>query len=103
VSHLPVDTATRLAIVFAVDDYVRGFATRELEDHAERAFAGEGDEEWQRSVGPYLRELLASDDYPHVAAVFAEGAERMDEERRFEFGLDCLLDGIAARLRAENA
>jgi len=39
--------------------------------------------------------------FPHMVAMIAEGihpdaAETRDE--RFEFGLDCLLDGIAARL-----
>jgi AcrR family transcriptional regulator len=95
VSHLSVDTATQLAIVFAVDDYVRGFATRELE---ERATGTERDEEWQEAVAPYMRDVLASGDYPHLAAVIGDGQYFRDEGARFAFGLQCLLDGIAARL-----
>ncbi|ACU71642.1 transcriptional regulator, TetR family [Catenulispora acidiphila DSM 44928] len=42
--------------------------------------------------------LLANGDYPRYERSLHEGAPRHDEQARFEFGLDCLLDGIAARL-----
>jgi hypothetical protein len=37
-------------------------------------------------------------DYPSYRRFACEGTPRDDEQARFEFGLDCLLDGIAARL-----
>ena len=96
-SHLPVDAATQLAIVFAVDDYVRGFVTRELEE-AGGPQGGVDEREWQDSVAPYMREVLESGDYPNLAAMIAARGYEMEDADRFAFGLQCLLDGIAARL-----
>ncbi|NUP49471.1 MAG: TetR/AcrR family transcriptional regulator [Catenulispora sp.] len=42
--------------------------------------------------------LLTNGDYPLYERSLREGAPRPDEQARFEFGLDCLLDGIAARM-----
>ncbi|NUR59050.1 MAG: TetR/AcrR family transcriptional regulator [Catenulispora sp.] len=42
--------------------------------------------------------LLANGEYPRYERSLREGAPRPDEQARFEFGLDCLLDGIAARI-----
>ena len=49
----------------------------------------------------FIDRIRASGRYPHMAAVIEAGIdpdapETRDE--RFEFGLDCLLDGIEARL-----
>lgn len=42
--------------------------------------------------------LLTNGEYPLYERSLREGAPRPDEQARFEFGLDCLLDGIAARI-----
>jgi AcrR family transcriptional regulator len=97
VGHVGVDAATQLAIVFAVDDYVRGFVTRELEE-AGGPQGGGDDREWQESVGPYMREILASGEYPNLAAMIEGRGYQIDSDTRFSFGLQCLLDGIAARV-----
>jgi AcrR family transcriptional regulator len=102
VSHLDADAATQLAIVFAVDDYVRGFVTRELEEVGGPQGSVD-DREWQESVAPYMREILASGDYPHLAAMVTGRGYEMDSDTRFSFGLECLLDGIAARLPSAPA
>lgn len=44
-----------------------------------------------------MRALLRTGHYPAYEHYIAEGT-RHDEAARFDFGLDCLLDGIAARL-----
>ena len=46
--------------------------------------------------------LLAHGDYPRYERTVREGGPRHDEQARFEFGLDCLLDGIAARLSGKT-
>jgi AcrR family transcriptional regulator len=102
VSHLDADATTQLAIVFAVDDYVRGFVTRELEEIGGPQ-GGADDREWQESVAPYMREILESGDYPHLAAMIAGRGYEIDSDTRFSFGLQCLLDGIAARLPSAPA
>jgi AcrR family transcriptional regulator len=102
VSHLDIDVTTQLAIVFAVDDYVRGFVTRELEE-AGGPQGGADEREWQESVAPYMREILASGEYPNLAAMIEGRGYQIDSDTRFSFGLQCLLDGIAQRLPHETA
>ena len=88
--------------MFAVDDYVRGFVTRELEEAG--GPQGSADErEWQESVAPYMREIMAGGDYSHLSAMIAERGYQIDSDPRFPFGLECLLDGIAARLPGDPA
>ena len=44
--------------------------------------------------------------YPRIARLIEAGIDPDDPEtrdERFEFGLDCVLDGIAARLQASRA
>jgi AcrR family transcriptional regulator len=48
-----------------------------------------------------LNWLLDAGDYPIYERSVREDVPRGDEQARFEFGLDCLLDGIAARLSRE--
>jgi hypothetical protein len=56
-------------------------------------------EQWQHSVGPYIRGVIDSGAYPHLARSIVEGDDPPDGER-FEFGLACVLDGLAARAAA---
>ncbi|MFC8966505.1 TetR/AcrR family transcriptional regulator C-terminal domain-containing protein [Streptomyces sp. NPDC057094] len=58
---------------------------------------GLSEEEWQRSVGPYITEVLAAGEHPMLARRIIE-AEELDPDVEFTFGLDCVLDGLAARL-----
>ncbi|MFG3166292.1 TetR/AcrR family transcriptional regulator C-terminal domain-containing protein [Streptomyces sp. NPDC048200] len=58
---------------------------------------GLSEEEWQRSVGPYITEVLAAGEHPMLARRIIE-AEELDPDVEFAFGLDCVLDGLAARL-----
>jgi AcrR family transcriptional regulator len=55
------------------------------------------EEEWQHSMGPYIREVLAAGKHPMLARRVLE-AEELDPDVEFAFGLDCVLDGLAARL-----
>jgi Tetracyclin repressor-like, C-terminal domain len=43
-----------------------------------------------------VQKIVYSGQYPHLAQVVLEADDR-DDEQRFEFGLACVLDGIAAR------
>jgi AcrR family transcriptional regulator len=45
-----------------------------------------------------LEWLLQAGDYPFYERLIRKGRRRDDGQASFEFGLDCLLDGIAARL-----
>jgi AcrR family transcriptional regulator len=81
----------------AVHAYVLGsVAAQQAVKRAEQR-SGLSQEEWQRSVGPYISEVLAAGEHPMLARRVHE-AEEVDPDVAFTFGLDCVLDGLAARL-----
>jgi AcrR family transcriptional regulator len=80
----------------AVHAYVLGsVATQQAVRRAEQR-TGLTEEQWQRSVGPYITEVLAAGEHPMLARRVHEG-EELDPDVEFAFGLDCVLDGLAAR------
>ena len=101
-----LDKATVFTIVQTVSTYALGTALREAQEvngerYLEQHFEGLTDEERDAMLGDFINRIRASGRYPHMAAVIEAGIdpdapETRDE--RFEFGLDCLLDGIEARL-----
>ncbi|MGK3204037.1 TetR/AcrR family transcriptional regulator [Amycolatopsis sp. MEPSY49] len=76
--------------------YVFGTVTQELAELQAQRRSGLTKEQWQASVGPYIREVIESGEYPQFARRVIEGEERTAEEV-FAFGLAVVLDGIAAR------
>lgn len=98
---LRLDPGTAMGIIMAVDTFVTGFVLREqLEDQeseVKAGFAAASEEE----IRIYIDMLFASGRYPHLENVIRSGVDPDDpatREERFEFGLACLLDGIAARI-----
>jgi AcrR family transcriptional regulator len=104
---LALDTGTILWIAMTVGTYVLGATLREVQ---EARWQQEADEmratmtaaEVARRREDLFEQIVKSGRYPHLAAVLdadidPDAPETRDE--RFEFGLDCLLDGIAARMR----
>jgi AcrR family transcriptional regulator len=80
----------------AVRAYVLGsVATQQAVRRAEQR-TGLTEEQWQRSVGPYISEVLAAGEHPMLARRVFEG-EELDPDVEFAFGLNCVLDGLAAR------
>jgi hypothetical protein len=70
--------------------FVHGAVARELTE-----------EQWQASVGPYIRDVIASGAYPQFARRVLD-AEDASPAQRFDFGLACVLDGLAARVRRSD-
>ncbi len=101
---LDVDTRTKLQILMAVDTYVTGSVLHELREiRAEhsRSQAGVTATEMAAAMQAWRDRLDRSARFERVLRVFEEGidpdaAETRDE--RFDFGLDCLLEGVADRL-----
>lgn len=106
VDGLGLDARTMVDILMTVNTYVMGAVLREVQEigteraRAEREAAmtaAEIEAEHER----YWSWLNSADDFPHIqrmvqAQVDPDSPDTRDE--RFDFGLDCLLDGIAARL-----
>jgi len=86
--------AQALGVVHA---YVLGsVATQQAVRRAEQR-TGLTEEQWQRSVGPYISEVIAAGAHPMLARRVLE-AEEPDSDVEFAFGLECVLDGLAARV-----
>jgi AcrR family transcriptional regulator len=97
VGGLGVDFRTQMAIPAAVHCFVTGYVLRELDEQEVQRRTGASEQEWRASVAPYLEQVLASGQYPNLQRVLADGGEQ-DADEAFEFTLELVLDGIAARL-----
>jgi AcrR family transcriptional regulator len=102
VSDAPFPEDLRLELTFAIDDFVFGYALRVaesphdafLDPHAVRAF--------NEVVGGQV----TSGQFPHLATfigketpaqAFARAAKAMNDERRFAFGLEAILEAAETR------
>jgi AcrR family transcriptional regulator len=102
---LGLDTKTAAWAGMTIATYVAGAVLREIQeirwhkDYA-RTLAAMTPEEVEKLRLQWEKNISDPVKYPHMARLMAEeidpdSPETRDE--RFEFGLDCLLDGIAAR------
>ncbi|GII54478.1 TetR family transcriptional regulator [Planotetraspora thailandica] len=88
-----------LTVIGTVFAYVNGFVEAELAEAEALRRTGLDLMEWMTLQVPYLQSVVASGSYPMVARMLTEGGQDyVDVGDRFDFGLDRLLDGIAARL-----
>ena len=90
------DITFAAGVVDVVLAYVFGTVTQELAELQAQRRSGLTKEQWQATVGPYIREVIESGEYPQFARRVIEGEDRTAEEV-FAFGLAVVLDGIAAR------
>jgi hypothetical protein len=101
-----IDLATRTAlkILMTIDGYVTGTVLNELREirvedtHPKESLS---DTETTAGMEDWMERLHHAGHFERVLRVFTEGidpdaAETRDE--RFEFGLGCVLDGVAAQL-----
>ena len=79
-----------------VSAYVAGFTSDEIAEQEARRRSGLTEKQWRGLVAPYLERVVESGDYPLLAKFLVEENDAGEDER-FVFGLECLLDGIAAR------
>jgi AcrR family transcriptional regulator len=99
-----VGTRAKLQILMAIDSYATGSVLNELRElrvEQARAKAGLSEVDIAAGMRAWWDRLERSGMFLRTLRIFEEGidpdaAETRDE--RFEFGLECLLGGIAARL-----
>jgi AcrR family transcriptional regulator len=102
---LGLDIKTAIWIAMTVGTYVAGTVLREIQEirwhrSAEEMKAAIPPEELDRLRERFAEEVGDPERYPHMARLIAEGIDPDSpdtRDERFEFGLDCLLDGIATR------
>ena len=103
---LGLDIATAMSVLGTVQTYVMGSALREMQEarvqrDEERADVTE--EAWEPMRDAWRNRLDADGRFTHVVRFLDAGIDPDAEETRddrFEFGLDCVIDGIAEKIAA---
>jgi len=103
---LGLDKAEAITIVMSVATYVMGAVLREVQESNREAFqqgqfSSLPDAEREKIMRDFTARLRASGRYPHIVQLIEAGVDpdaADTRDARFEYGLECLLDGIATRL-----
>ena len=101
---LNLDTADAMNILMTVSTYVMGAALRELREiRAQRDLEQSGFDRAEAAAGTaeWCRRLKADGRFSHFLRIIEDHVDPDAEEtrdERFEFGLDCVLDGIAVQV-----
>lgn len=90
-----LDMRTRVNILAAINNYIFGFVHREVAWEQLRQRSGRTSDEWTKRLADYSRDVAVSE--PDVADEITSRFE-LHGDASFEFGLTCMLDGIAAHL-----
>jgi AcrR family transcriptional regulator len=101
-----LDITTTFNVLSTLFTYVMGAVLREfreskVQQRDQEQLSHLSEAERHEFLATYVKRLRATGQFPHFLRIFDEGLdpdapETRDE--RFEFGLECVLDGIAARL-----
>ncbi|WP_067708615.1 TetR/AcrR family transcriptional regulator [Nocardia yamanashiensis] len=94
VAPLTSDATLASQIVQTVMSYVFGAVNQELAEIQVQQRTGLTEDQWRASVGPYVRAVIESGEYPHLAKRVLE-AEDPGSAEQFAFGLACVLDGVS--------
>jgi AcrR family transcriptional regulator len=105
------DVRLIFGVFMTVATFVIGAVIREAQEvhfqrEQEQAEASMTPEEVQAEHERYRAWFEDAGEFPHIAKLMKSGVDPDDpdtREERFQFSLDCVLDGIAARLAASGA
>ena len=101
IDGLGLDVDEMLVVLNTLEAFVRGYVVNELAEQESMRRSGLDHQSWMLAHAPYMREIMASGQYPLVSRVVieAEAPHAADRaERGFAQGLERLLDGFAAVL-----
>jgi len=80
-----------------VNAYMIGAIQSEASEQRAAFESAMNETEWQIATGPYIHRMIATGRFPNLARVVRD-ATHLSADIVFDQGLDCVLDGIAARL-----
>jgi AcrR family transcriptional regulator len=99
VDGLGADVDTMMAVFGAVSSFARGAVFTEVAQREVLERQGwESEDDVRLAYRPWVRWMLESGRYPVLSRYIVEGSNEDDADWQFEFGLECVLDGISARL-----
>lgn len=91
-----VEIDTVMTAVRTVHSYLLGALRTEAGERRAERESGQDKTEWQAANAPYMARMIATGRFPTLARVVRD-ADHPSPARAFEQGLECVLDGIAAR------
>jgi AcrR family transcriptional regulator len=103
---LDLDVDAAMNILGTVQTYVMGSVLREMQEarvQRDQEQSGVTHEEWEPARSAWRNRLDADGRFTRVVRFLDAGIDPDAEETRddrFEFGLDCVIDGIAAKIAA---
>jgi AcrR family transcriptional regulator len=95
----------KMGVLMILSGYVLNEARQEVSMARAAPRTGVSYEEWGRVYGEMLSKVVTDGRYPTLARIVAEGAfddDRAGPEEDFSYGLNFLLDGIDALIRARE-
>ncbi len=99
IDGLGLDVDTMMAAFGTVNSFARGAVFAEVAQRESLKQRGwSTDHDTRLAYLPWVRWMLGTGRYPALRRYVVEGSNEDDAEWQFEFGLTCVLDGIAARL-----
>jgi AcrR family transcriptional regulator len=104
---LGLDVMTTIWALMTLSTYVMGVTLREIQEMrwhraAEATMSEMAEGDIAEALAEFDRRVRGSGRYPHLAKVLDVGIDPdapETQDERFEFGLACMLDGIAARMK----
>jgi AcrR family transcriptional regulator len=93
---LDLDPPTRIRILAAVNNYLYGFVHREIAWEQARQRTGLTRPQWSARLRRHVDDARAQN--PAFAEPWEASVDLVSDDA-FEFGLDCLLEGVATQLR----
>ncbi|WP_280236636.1 TetR/AcrR family transcriptional regulator C-terminal domain-containing protein [Nocardia cyriacigeorgica] len=97
---LDVDVDAKMAILATVTAFTHGAAAAEVAQHQLMGRQGwDSDDDVRSAYHPYMAQLTGAGRYPALADYLVNGSNNDTAAWQFDFGLDCVLDGIGATLR----
>ncbi len=98
-----LDADTSMAVYNTVTSYVRGAVDAEIGlNQMLQAKGWSSHEEARAGLAPQMRWLIGTGRYPRYERYLEEAARKDDARWQFETGLDCVLEGIGARLNVDG-
>lgn len=98
-SSLRIDVDSRMAMVASTSAFVQSAVAAEMaQRHLKQRYGWKDDDERRSAYHPYMSQLTGTGEYPHLTDYLVNGTNLDDGEWQFQFGLQCLLEGMSARL-----
>jgi AcrR family transcriptional regulator len=102
VAALKLDIRAAVRVVGTLYVFVMGYVGFELAEEESYRKVGMSEAERRHAVTPYLDRVIATGRFPNLARFLVAGTD-LPDDRGFEFGLDCVIEGMAARIKRGKA